>query len=172
MRRGLVLAVVMRAVMGFTLIELLVTIAVLAIVVALGVPMYGQFTRGSAVSACASDMVAALAHARSEAVLRKTRIRVAAVDGAWPRGVEVHDDSANPSLLRVTVPVSAAVPVDLVAGDGVTSFHFDEKGRVDVPGNVLPVFTLCPQGGGDGRLMSLDRFGHVTNVVQPCPAQP
>lgn len=162
----------MRIVMGFTLIELLATIAVLAVVIALGIPMYGQFTRESAISACASDMVSALAHARSESVVRKTRIRVAAVDGVWGRGIEVHDDGNSPSLLRVTVPGSPAVPVVVVAGDGITGFHFDEKGRVTLPGSALPVFTLCPPGGGDGRQMSLDRFGRVTNTVQSCPAPP
>lgn len=162
----------MRAVIGFTLIELLVTLAVLAIVVSLGVPLYGQFTRGAAVSACASDMASALAHARSEAVLRKLPVRVEATGGAWSRGVEVHDDGADPTLLSLTSLASAAAGIDVGESNGVTSFHFDDRGRVLPLGAVPPVFTICPEGGGDGRLMSLDRLGHVTTVVQPCPAQP
>ena len=57
---------------GFTLIELMVTIAVLAVLLALGLPSFQQSLRSNRVATATNEMIASLSLARSEAI-RGTR---------------------------------------------------------------------------------------------------
>lgn len=143
---------------GFTLIELMVTLAVLTIIISLGVPLYGQFTQGSALTSRSSELVASLNYARSEAVTRRAPIRVAAIGGDWTDGWEVHDDAASPTLLRVVDLSGKDVGFDITELGGLTTITYDTQGRV--PAAVQ--FTICPGGsGGNGRELTLSRFGRI-----------
>lgn len=164
---------------GFTLVELLVTIAVLTIIISLGVPMYGQFTQGSAISSRSSELVSALNYARSEAVSRRVVIRVAAIGGTWDNGWEIHDDSLalldppKATLLRAVNMSTSDVGIDITEANGLAAFTFDRQGRISAP---TPAFTLCPGGGGDGpgRVFTISRFGRIeiTVVQSPGPECP
>lgn len=164
---------------GFTLVELLVTIAVLTIIIAMGVPMYGQFTQGSAISSRSSELVSAMNYARSEAVGRRVVIRVAAIGGSWDNGWEIHDDSLalmNPpqaTLLRTVNLSTSDVGIDITEANGLLAFTYDRQGRISAP---TPAFTLCPGGGGDGpgRVFAISRFGRIeiTVVQSPGPECP
>jgi type IV fimbrial biogenesis protein FimT len=61
---------------GVTLIELLVTLAVAAIIVAVGVPAMRDFFLTNRMSAAANDLVSSLHFARSEAIKRGAAIRM------------------------------------------------------------------------------------------------
>lgn len=61
---------------GFTLVELMITVAVLAIVLSVGVPSFGEIIKDSRISAATSCFTGALHAARSEAVKRSTNVTV------------------------------------------------------------------------------------------------
>ncbi len=63
---------------GVTLIELLVTLAVLAAVLAWGIPAFGDFLANSRMSGAVNDVVSALHLARNEAVKRRSTITLCA----------------------------------------------------------------------------------------------
>lgn len=67
---------------GFTLIELLATLAVMAIVVAFGVPGLQSLVNGNRLSAAANEAVANLQTARMEAIRRGCRVVVCASSNA------------------------------------------------------------------------------------------
>ena len=65
---------------GFTLIELMVGIAVIAIIIAIGVPSFNRLISSQTTAATASRLSNALAYARSEAVTRSTNVTICASD--------------------------------------------------------------------------------------------
>lgn len=66
----------MRICRGLTLIELMVTIAIAAILLALGVPSFIETFANNRVRVQTDDMMVALALARSEAIKKATRVTV------------------------------------------------------------------------------------------------
>lgn len=59
---------------GFSLSEMLATVAIVAVVTAVGLPMLRGFIDDAAVSTAADQMLASLNYTRSEAVKRNTRV--------------------------------------------------------------------------------------------------
>ena len=59
---------------GFTLVELMVTIAVLAIVLAIGVPSFAGMTNRNRLTAAANELVGTLQTAKMEAIRRNARV--------------------------------------------------------------------------------------------------
>jgi type IV fimbrial biogenesis protein FimT len=57
-----------RQVLGFTLLELMVTVAVAAILLAIGLPSFQSVIRSNRVATASNEMLASLALARSEAI--------------------------------------------------------------------------------------------------------
>lgn len=150
---------------GFTLIELLVTLAVIAIAISVGVPMYGQFTQNAALSSRTSELVGAITYARSEAVGRRTTIRLASIDGTWESGWEVHDDSLDPTLVTV-VDLRGNIDVGSITEDGGNKeVTFDREGRAST--NLT--FMVCPlDASRQGREIDVNRFGRVTLTKVDC----
>lgn len=95
---------------GFSLSELLVTVAIIAIVTAVGLPMLRGFIDDAGVSAAADQMLASLNYTRTEAVKRNTRVTMCrsgdgascaapAVVGDWRGGWIVFVDGTEPAQL-------------------------------------------------------------------------
>jgi type IV fimbrial biogenesis protein FimT len=86
---------------GFTLVELMVTIAVFALLVAIGVPTFREVALGGRLSAAANNLLASVQLARSEAIKRNLAVTLCAStdgtscdDGAdWNQGWIVHDST-------------------------------------------------------------------------------
>lgn len=145
---------------GFSLVELMVTIAVLTILISVGVPMYGQFTQGSAVSTGTSELVGSLNLARSEAVARRASVRIeqlSATAGDWSAGWQVVLD-ADDSQIRIVQGVNKGLVAILETGDA-TELVFDREGRV----SANATFNIGVAGAttDNGRIVTLSRFGRV-----------
>jgi len=99
--------------LGFTLIELLVTIAMIAIVTAIGVPAFKDTIRNNVLTAGMNDFIATLNFARSEAVKRGVSVTArktsTSTSVGWESGWEVftdvnadgEKDAATDQVLRV-----------------------------------------------------------------------
>src|SRR5882672_7292087 len=70
---------VMRPRTGMTLIELLIVLAISAILLAVGVPMFNATIAGSKTAGAASDLRGALELARSEAIRRGVTVSICRV---------------------------------------------------------------------------------------------
>lgn len=78
---------------GFSLVELMVTIAVLAILLAIGIPSFASLIASNRLTSATNELVAALQTARTEALRRNARVTVCpaasgatACSGAWRDG--------------------------------------------------------------------------------------
>jgi len=61
---------------GFSLVELMVTIAVLAILLAIGIPSFASLIASNRLTSATNELVAALQTARTEAIRRNVRVTV------------------------------------------------------------------------------------------------
>ncbi len=154
-----------RTARGFTLIELLVTIAVIAIMVTMGVPLYGQFTAGSLMTSRTSELVSAVHYARSEAVSRRETIRMEGLGGDWNDGWQVSVVSSG-DVLRIVDLHSNNVGVQIGEANALTQFDFDGQGRATAD----VTFNICPDAGGAdaGRDLQVNRFGRVQLTQVDC----
>ena len=84
---------------GFTLIELMVAIAVVGVVVAIGMPSFGELLKNNRMVTQANAIIASLQQARSETINRGVSVRieplVAGTD--WSAGWQLRIDGSNPS---------------------------------------------------------------------------
>ncbi len=88
---------------GFTLVELLVTIALIAILLAIGVPSYQSVTTANRMSGEINGLVGNLQYARAEAVKQGQNVTVCASSngtscsgsGTWSNGWIVVDSNNN-----------------------------------------------------------------------------
>ena len=154
-----------RAAKGFTLVELLVTLAIVAIMVSIGVPMYGGFTKGTAITSRSSELVAAINYTRSEAVSRRASVRLAPLSGSWSNGWQVSTVAAVTTPLRVVDLSSSNADVAITEGGGLAQLDFDGQGRA----SAAPTYTICPKDGGTGRTITVNMFGRVRVVTLVCP---
>ncbi|HJW01959.1 MAG TPA: GspH/FimT family pseudopilin, partial [Azospira sp.] len=68
---------------GFSLIELMVTLSVLAIVLVIAAPSFGNFVLSQRVKTASFDVVASLSFARSEAIKQNGNVTIAPTGGSW-----------------------------------------------------------------------------------------
>ncbi len=177
---------------GFTLVELMVTIAIVAILLAVGLPSFQGSFRSNRVATANNELLASIALARTEAI-RSTRgaglcaanaAGTACVDStAWNNGWLVWTNNntdqdfqaATDTLVRYvqprqgiifTVPVSAAATLN-------TRILFDSRGRpMDSPaaGRTIDLRPdTCPAGNELVRSMQLSGVGQVTTTKVACP---
>lgn len=115
---------------GFTLVELMITIAVLAVVLAIGFPTFTYVSNSSRLSSVTNEMVASLQMARMDAIRLSGSVKVCASDdgatcragaGDWTQWITLADtdrDGAMDDLLRVN---QARVPVQVLVSPAITS---------------------------------------------------
>jgi len=168
---------------GVTLIELMVTVAVLAIVMAIAVPSFGDIIDKSRLRGAVDDAISLISNARVEAVKadRDVRVRFGGATGNWcvganaavePAGGNPVDpaaacDCTNPSQcqvggqqLAVLQGAHSGVAVSTVNVD----FTFSSKlGLISPLGSATATFT-SPSTKYDMRMV-VDALGHASACV-------
>lgn len=149
----------MRLARGFTLPELLIVITVLAVLVAAGMPSFGEFMRNQRVKTASFDLYSTLVHARSEAITRNATVTVAPVSSAWTNGWTVTDSGGT------VIRTMGAVPNVTITGP--TNVVFRGSGRLNAAS--MPTFQLEASGSTvTTRCISIDLSGRPTTKATAC----
>jgi type IV fimbrial biogenesis protein FimT len=98
---------------GVTLLELMVTLAVMAILLAAGIPAYSSFVHKTRLTGAANGLLSSLYLARSEAIKRNSRTvlcpsltgSACSNDGRWEHGWIVFHDVNNNGVLDSGEPL-------------------------------------------------------------------
>ncbi|MGH8195998.1 MAG: GspH/FimT family pseudopilin [Woeseiaceae bacterium] len=151
---------------GFTLYELLITMLVIGVILAIGVPNLGDFTRNSRITGAANDLHGSFMVARSEAARAKQNITIcasaapmgaalcdgASFDDGWIIFVDLNGDieraGTDENVLKAFPPLDGGVHVN---SDGATYFGFAPTGlgRGDIAGKGAAFQTamICDERG-------------------------
>lgn len=174
---------------GVTLVELLVTIAIVAILVAIGFPSFQSSLRSNRVATANNELVASLSLARSEAMRNVRGSGVCASDdgvscsGGWNDGWIVWEDGAGGTngqfdedddvvVRHVSAPVDMMVTLRTSGGADVDTLPFDARGRPIAAGMPL-AWTLtpntCPTGSELVRVIQITLVGQTKTLKETCP---
>jgi type IV fimbrial biogenesis protein FimT len=153
---------------GFTLYELLITLLVIGVVLTLGVPNLGDFTRNSRITGTANDLHSSFMVGRSEAARSKSNVTICAsadpegaaicnggsFDEGWIIFVDINGDleraGLNENVLRIHPPVDDNI--DVITNGGATYFSFSPAGlgRGNVGGETaVQIAMICDERGNE-----------------------
>ena len=160
---------------GFTLVELLVTVAVVAIVVAFGIPSMTEFSKNDRLTTNVNTLIGHLSYARSEAVKRSVQVSLcvsnnsgtaapSCTGGNWEDGWIVYIDAdgdnsftAGEEVLRVQQPLEGRNTLT-PAGGIVNQVVYDYRGFAGATGS----FLLCDdRTGPHGKTVTITNTGRV-----------
>jgi type IV fimbrial biogenesis protein FimT len=176
-----------RIVRGFTLLELMAALAVLAVLLAVGVPSFFQITRNNRIAAQTNELVAALNLARSESVKRGIPVSVcASANGTacagntnWGAGWMVFTDGNGASgVVNPAVPVAngdqilqvwAAVQGGLQLTADRNFVQYTSTGMTNPVGTTRYDLYKPGCGGNYSRRISVSTTGRVSSIPQACP---
>ena len=141
-----------RQITGFTLLELMVTIAIMAILLAIGVPSFQSSLRSNRVATTSNELLASLSLARSEGI-KSTRGGgvCASANGTscgtdWNQGWMVWTEKDGDGTYdndETVVRYSQGKPRLQVTGSAAT-VAFDGRGRIE--GGTAATIGVVPQG--------------------------
>lgn len=148
-----------RAAAGFTLPELLIVMTVLAILVAAGLPSFGEFVRNQRLKTASFDLFSTLVLARSEAINRNASVTLApVVAGNWGSGWTVTEPGGT--VLRSQEAVAD------VAIAGPASVIYTGSGRLS---GAATQFQLTASGSTVvNRCITIDLSGRPVSKATTC----
>lgn len=131
----------MRREAGFTLTELMAVSAIVAILLAIGVPSYKYISTSWRMSSEVNDLLGDLMYARAEALKEGQYVTVCVSStstgctaGGWQSGWIVFSNptgAANPAagtILRMRAPFSGNPPDTFLANSGITAVTYNREG--------------------------------------------
>lgn len=148
-----------RAAAGFTLPELLIVLTVLAVLMAAGLPSFGEFVRNQRLKTASFDLFSTLVLARSEAINRNASVTVTPAAGGWGGGWTV--TATGGTVLRS----QEAIPDVTIAGPG--TLVYTGSGRLS--GNAALQFQLTATGANVvNRCITIDLSGRPVTKASTC----
>lgn len=154
---------------GFTLVELLVVMAVALILLAVAIPAMRDFVDRLRVRAAATEFVAAMSLARSEAIRRGERVDLAATGHGWRDGWTVFVDrnndrvpDAGDDVLLTQPPLAPALEIEsglLDTSRNYLAYHPSGRSRTDASPQQPQFGTLRFSLRGQQRNLVLNMLG-------------
>jgi type IV fimbrial biogenesis protein FimT len=143
---------------GFTLIELLVTISIVAILLSMAAPSFGDLILTQQVRTSAGDLQTSLFYARSEAIKRAGNVSVVPNSGDWKNGWTVQ--LGDGTVLRSEDPLNP----QLAAMSG-TTVTYQSDGHIPPPVISAIVFKIGGNTHITARCIAIDLSGRPSLVV-------
>jgi len=143
---------------GFTLIELLVTISIVAILLSMAAPSFGDLILTQQVRTSAGDLQTSLFYARSEAIKRAANVSVVPNSGDWKNGWTVQ--LGDGTVLRSEDPLN----LQLAAMSG-TTVTYQSDGHIPPPVISAIVFKIGSNTHITARCIAVDLSGRPSLVV-------
>jgi type IV fimbrial biogenesis protein FimT len=172
-----------RAQSGFSLIELMTALTVLAVLLAMSVPSFREFTRSNRVTAAHNDLLTAFTLARSEALKRATPVSVCASSNGsscvsttttnWRVGWIVFTDGAGTAGVVNTgdtvLQTWPATNTDMTLTGSVGFVQYTATGMIS-PSTARTFDAYASGCSGDKvRRLSVSAIGAVSGTTQACP---
>lgn len=151
------------------MIELLVTLAIAAILLAVGVPSFQNVMETNRLATQANNLVTAVNLARSEAIKRGTTIRITPESNDYQLGWCVHTGNAcsAATAIRSFQPMEVAV-----TSNNATTLVFNGRGQKTAPNGNVDIGIQpqgCATGTADrGRTIRVENTGRVSVTVGAC----
>lgn len=150
---------------GISLIEVMVAVAIIAVVMALGMPAYSTWIQNTQIRTAAESVLAGLQTARNEAIRRNAEVQFM-LDGGGTTQWRVNfksDPDANPIQARPAGEGSPNAKVVVTPGDA-TTVTFSALGRVSGNADASPSITLIEI---DNPLIANEDEKRKLNIVIP-----
>jgi type IV fimbrial biogenesis protein FimT len=160
------------------LVELMVTIAIVAILLAVGLPSFQTSLRSNRVATTTNEMLASLSLARTEAIKTTNASRICARNGNvcgtdWNQGwLVVTDSDGNGTDFETTIKAVDGHPnlsITMAGGADNTFVQFDRTGRM---GGASRTVEISPDADdamdAHFRCMTITPIGQVNTEKAPC----
>jgi len=154
---------------GFTLIELIVTLAIVAILVAVGVPSFTELVKNNRMSNLTGEFMTTLRLARSESVRRGTVVclKTKGSTGSWSEGWNVFPEKVGEtdcSTVAGVIQTYDALPTGYTLKTA-TGGSFSSAVRYNAMG-VAVNSSGVPVGGATGDVFKLCRGTSTSDIAK------
>jgi len=165
---------------GFTLVELMVTLAVATILLMIATPSFLSIITNNRLTTQTNEMVTFFSLARSEAVNRRTEVRVVPTDPAdWSQGLSVITDANkdgdftdSEDLLRLSSPLEGESILTADAENNLTNPYvaFNSRGALQPVGDTFAYQLTAPAcTGSETRIITVATTGRISASRLDCP---
>lgn len=161
---------------GFSIIELMFTMTIAGVLLAVGVPAFGDLVKNNRISTDTNKIISSLRYARGEAISRDTTVAMVPIVAGtnWTEGWQIRLDvdgngtftDAGDTVLRSIDRVNDS---SLISDGGVTQIVFNSGG--DVTAASVTTLTLqanvCTDNDNHIRAISVSLSGIASIVNNP-----
>jgi len=153
---------------GFTIIELMITVALAAVLLAIGIPSLTTLVRNNTLATQTNTILSSIHYARSQTITKNTNITIQPIVSGtdWTQGWIVTDGTAD-GVRQFEAIDNASLIVDT----GENEIVYLPDGSITNASAITLVMTPteCPTGNPDIREIDISLSGQVSVATTACP---